>query len=46
MTVMMAAARVLRGRGCRGPGPAGQGDCVFMAASVPASGHGYITRRR
>jgi hypothetical protein len=24
----------------------GQGDCVFMAASVPASGRGCITRRR
>jgi len=60
MTVMMtAAARVLRGRGCRGPGPrpgrplmiscllaAGQGDCGFMAASVPAGGGGHITRRR
>jgi hypothetical protein len=58
MTVMTAATRGRRSHDGRGPGPrpgqsfislllaAGQGDCRFMAASVPAGGGGRITRRR
>src|SRR5579864_8988656 len=53
MPVMTAAARARRGQGGRRPGQllisclfaAGQGDCGFMAASVPADGGARFTRR-